>query len=81
MKGSADYGKDMRAVLDWTDPDMLREMLRLRLVSGMDGVESNVTFEKYGAISVYLIIAERTPLLILLSDPYAPKKRIKDFCP
>ncbi|MBC3876815.1 hypothetical protein H8K38_03225 [Undibacterium sp. FT79W] len=46
MKGSADYGKDMRAVLDWTDPDMLREMLRLRLVSGMDGVESNVTFEK-----------------------------------
>lgn len=46
MKGSADYGKDMRAVLDWTDPDMLREMLRLRLVSGMEGVDPNVTFEK-----------------------------------
>ncbi|MFZ6731174.1 P-loop ATPase, Sll1717 family [Undibacterium sp. Ji42W] len=46
MKGSADYGKDMRAVLDWTDPDMLREMLRLRLVSGMNEVDSNVTFEK-----------------------------------
>lgn len=46
MKGSADYGKDMRAVLDWTDPDMLREMLRLRLVSGMEDVDPNVTFEK-----------------------------------
>ena len=46
MKGSADYGKDMRVVLDWTDPDMLREMLRLRLVSGIQGVESAVTFEQ-----------------------------------
>lgn len=36
MSGSADYGKDMRAVLDWTDPDMLREMLRLRLISGFE---------------------------------------------
>lgn len=46
MSGSADYGKDMRAVLDWTDPDMLREMLRLRLVSGFDGNEVTVTFEQ-----------------------------------
>ena len=46
MKGSADYGKDMRVVLDWTDPDMLREMLRLRLVSGIQGVDSAVTFEQ-----------------------------------
>ncbi len=35
MQNSADYGKEMRAVLDWTDPDLLREMLRLRLVSGV----------------------------------------------
>jgi hypothetical protein len=35
MRNSADYGKEMRATLDWNDPDMLREMLRLRLVSGM----------------------------------------------
>jgi hypothetical protein len=46
MAGSADYGKDMRAVLDWTDPDMLREMLRLRLVAGFDGNEFNITFEQ-----------------------------------
>jgi len=31
-----DRGKDARVALDWTDPDMLRELIRLRLVfSGM----------------------------------------------
>jgi hypothetical protein len=37
MQNSADYGKESRAALDWNDPDMLREMLRLRLVNGMKG--------------------------------------------
>lgn len=46
MKSSADYGKDMRAVLDWTDADMLREMLRLRLVSGIEGIANDVNFEQ-----------------------------------
>jgi hypothetical protein len=46
MKSSADYGKDMRAVLDWTDADMLREMLRLRLVSGIEGIAHDVSFEQ-----------------------------------
>jgi hypothetical protein len=37
MKNSSDYGKESRAALDWNDPDMLREMLRLRLINGMTG--------------------------------------------
>ena len=37
MKHSADYGKEMRAVLDWTEPDLLREMMRLRLISALEG--------------------------------------------
>ena len=32
VEASADYGKESRTVLDWTDPDLLREMLRRRLV-------------------------------------------------
>jgi hypothetical protein len=32
VETSADYGKENRAVLDWTDPDLLREVLRRRLV-------------------------------------------------
>lgn len=46
MANSADYGKEMRATLDWTDPDLLREMLRLRLVSGLDGKAAEVSFEQ-----------------------------------
>ena len=45
MQHSTDYGKEMRAVLDWTDPDQLREMLRLRLVSGL-GINKDIPFEK-----------------------------------
>lgn len=45
MRKSADYGKEMRAVLDWADPDLLREMLRLRLISGL-GVDGSLTFQQ-----------------------------------
>jgi hypothetical protein len=46
MRHSADYGKEMRSVLDWTEPDLLREMLRLRLVSGLDGRAKNMEFDR-----------------------------------
>lgn len=32
VEASADYGKESRAVLDWTDADQLRELLRRRLI-------------------------------------------------
>ena len=32
MHESPDFGKEMRVSLDWSDPDMLREMMRLRLI-------------------------------------------------
>ena len=32
MDQSPDFGKESRATLDWSDPDQLREMLRLRLI-------------------------------------------------
>lgn len=46
MENSADYGKEMRAVLDWTDPDQLREILRLRLVSGVDMANSTARLDQ-----------------------------------
>jgi hypothetical protein len=46
MRRSADYGKEMRAVLDWTEPDLLRQMLRLRIVSGLDSKAKNVDFDQ-----------------------------------
>jgi hypothetical protein len=46
MKESSDYGKEMRATLDWTDPDLLRELLRLRLAAAVGGEGERVAFEK-----------------------------------
>lgn len=46
MQNSADYGKEMRAVLDWTDPDQLREILRLRLISGVDKTNSTARLDQ-----------------------------------
>ncbi len=48
MQQSSDYGKEMRATLDWTDPDMLRAMLRLRLLAGMGQMDraDDLPFEK-----------------------------------
>ena len=45
MKESADFGKEMRASLDWSDPDVLREMLRLRLVQNGFGAD-----EEFGKV-------------------------------
>ena len=44
MRNSPDYGKEMRATLDWSDADMLREMLRLRFVSGLNADLDKVDF-------------------------------------
>src|SRR5262249_749839 len=32
MSTTSDFGKDLKAQLDWTDPDQIREMLRLRMI-------------------------------------------------
>ena len=39
-----DRGKESRVMLDWTDKDSLREVLRRRIVYGIDDIDS--TFEK-----------------------------------
>lgn len=46
MRNSPDYGKELRAQLDWSDPDMLREMFRLRLVAGLGSDKANREFER-----------------------------------
>jgi len=80
MQGSSDYGKDMRAVLDWTDPDMLREMLRLRLVSGMDGVDPNATFEKiWRDICISHVHGEDTSAYFIERSLMRPRNVLKIF--
>jgi len=37
MESTPDFGKESRASLDWSDPDLLRELLRRRLVQRLSG--------------------------------------------
>lgn len=46
MASSSDYGKEMRVVLDWTDRELLRELLRLRLVAGLSSAGSSASLEQ-----------------------------------
>ncbi|MDR4459783.1 MAG: type IV secretory system conjugative DNA transfer family protein [Nitrospirales bacterium] len=36
MQGSSDYGKEMRASLDWSDPDLLGEVLKRRIIFSLN---------------------------------------------
>lgn len=42
VKGTADRGKEASVLLDWTDPDLLRELVRLRIVA--NGIEEDADF-------------------------------------
>lgn len=41
MQGSADYGKEMRASLDWSDTTLLGEVLKRRISVSLSGPEAN----------------------------------------
>lgn len=80
MSGSADYGKDMRAVLDWTDPDMLREMLRLRLISGFEGMADDVSFDRiWREICVTHFHGEETSAYFIDRSLMRPRNFLKIF--
>jgi len=80
MKGSADYGKDMRATLDWTDTDMLREMLRLRLIAGLDSVDVNSPFESvWREVCVSHYRGEDTSAYFIERSLMRPRNLLKIF--
>ena len=64
MRNSPDFGKESRAPLDWSDPDMLREMLRLRLASGLGPDKADVEFGKiWREICVRITLGRKLSLL------------------
>jgi hypothetical protein len=80
MRHSADYGKEMRVTLDWTDPDMLRELLRLRLVSGLSLQGTPPTFEQiWPRLCVSHYRGEETSTYIIERALMRPRNVIKIF--
>lgn len=75
MRQSADYGKEMRVTLDWTDPDMLRELLRLRLVSSLPNESNDLAFDKiWPKLCVSHYTGEETSSYIIDRIPNATEK-------
>jgi hypothetical protein len=80
MRHSADYGKEMRAVIDWTEPDLLREMLRLRLVSGLDGKAKNMDFDQvWTTFCVSHCHGEETSAYLIDRSLMRPRNFLKIF--
>lgn len=80
MSQSTDYGKEMRATLDWTDPEMLREMLRLRLVSSLDTSDEKTAFDQiWPQLSISHYKGEETSSYIIDRSLMRPRNMLKIF--
>lgn len=76
VEGSADYGKESRAVLDWNDPDLLREMLRKRLVYG--DLPRDTPFDKvWNTVCVSHYRGEETSSFLIERSLMRPRNLIK----
>lgn len=80
MRQSADYGKEMRVTLDWTDPDMLRELLRLRLISGLPSGSEKLAFDQiWPQLCISHYKGEETSAYIIERSLMRPRNVIKMF--
>ena len=80
MRQSADYGKEMRVTLDWTDPDLLRELLRLRLVAGLSSESGDLSFEQiWPKLCISHYKGEETSSYIIERALMRPRNVIKMF--
>jgi len=76
VEASADYGKESRATLDWTDSDLLREMLRKRLI--YNSLPDSTPFERVWAqICISHFQGEETSQFIIDRSLMRPRNLIK----
>ena len=79
MKHSTDYGKELRATLDWSDSDLLREMLRLRLVSSLDGAKDIAFDQLWRQICVPHFRGEESSVYMIEQSLMRPRNLLKIF--
>ncbi len=78
VEASADYGKESRAVLDWTEPDLLREMLRRRLVQ--NGLTADTAFDRvWSQICISHYKGEETSQYLIERSLMRPRNFLKMF--
>ena len=78
MKESPDFGKEMRVSLDWVDAEMLREMLRLRLVQ--NGYDLETEFRRiWTKLCISHYKSEETSQYMIERSLMRPRNLIKIF--
>ena len=78
MRESPDFGKEMRVALDWNDAELLREMLRLRLVQ--NGYNIYTRFERiWTELCVSHYRAEETSQYMIDRCLMRPRNLLKIF--
>jgi len=75
MHSSPDFGKEARASLDWSDADLLREVLRRRLAQSFEG---SISFEQaWGLVCVSHYEGEETSQLLIDRCLMRPRNLLK----
>lgn len=76
VESSADYGKESRATLDWADADMLREILRKRLI--YNSLPVDTPFERvWSQICISHYMGEETSQYMIDRSLMRPRNLIK----
>ena len=80
MDNSPDYGKEMRATLDWSDTDLLRELLRLRLIFNLGDDYEEMSFSDiWSAISESHVFGEEASSFLIDRSLMRPRNILKLF--
>ena len=78
MEQTPDFGKEIRASLDWSDPDLLREMMRRRLLN--NEVSKDFDFQAlWGRVCVNHYQGEETSQYLIDRSLMRPRNFLKIF--
>ncbi|WP_159006710.1 hypothetical protein [Bradyrhizobium sp. S69] len=76
VETSADYGKESRATLDWTDSDLLRELVRRRMIQ--NGLPEDTAFERVWAqVCISQYSGEETSQYLIDRSLMRPRNLLK----
>lgn len=76
MSTTSDFGKDLKAQLDWTDPDQIREMLRLRFVQNQQ--DQTASFDAmWRTVCVSHVEGEESSQYLIDRSLYRPRNVLK----
>jgi hypothetical protein len=79
MQETPDFGKEIRTSLDWTDPDLLRDLLRARLLAN-PRIPADIPFDRvWSEICVPLIDGTESAQFLIDRSLMRPRNLLKEI--